>query len=357
MRAWRWDSGFTVTEVLVASTVSLMLLTVVTAVLSLQTSLSRAQPAAIEIVERARGAVSVVSADLAMAGAGVMAGSGAGAFVRLLPSIAPRRIGLRSADPPGVARDDAVTMMFASNVGGGRLASPIAGGSPGLALSSFPPCALSPRCGLGDGDTVVVFDEKGQHDYYRLDAPTGAPATLRARQVSTPAAYGVGAHVLGVETHTYYYDASSRQLRHDDGFLSDQPVADGVVAMAFTYWVEDRPPVFPKPPSGVANCLYDDTGSPVPWSGGSVGLTSQLVEVPVTLFSDGPWCGVGENRFDADALRIRHVRVTLTLQAADELRASGSLFTQPGTSRSGLRLVPDLTVVADVAPRNLNAGR
>jgi hypothetical protein len=31
------------------------------------------------------------------------------------------------------------------------------------------------------------------------------------------------------------------------------------------------------------------------------------------MFQDGPWCGSGDNEFDADLLRIRKVRVTLRM--------------------------------------------
>ena len=33
--------------------------------------------------------------------------------------------------------------------------------------------------------------------------------------------------------------------------------------------------------------------------------------------TDGPWCGGGDNEFDADLMRISKVRVTLRMQASD----------------------------------------
>ena len=62
------------------------------------------------------------------------------------------------------------------------------------------------------------------------------------------------------------------------------------------------------------------------------------------------------NRFDADLLRIRRVRVTLRVQTAvASLRGpAGVLFTNGGLSRSGGRSVPDLEMQFDVTPRNLN---
>ena len=34
------------------------------------------------------------------------------------------------------------------------------------------------------------------------------------------------------------------------------------------------------------------------------------------ILTDGPYCGSGDNQFDADLLRVRKVRVTLRMQAA-----------------------------------------
>ena len=63
-----------------------------------------------------------------------------------------------------------------------------------------------------------------------------------------------------------------------------------------------------------------------------------ISEIPLERFTDGPFCGIAPNRFDADLLRIRRVRVTLRLQAAD---AS----------------VRDVEVTFHVAPRNMLAAR
>jgi hypothetical protein len=84
------------------------------------------------------------------------------------------------------------------------------------------------------------------------------------------------------------------------------------------------------------------------------------VPLGAAILTDGPWCpdSLAPNRFDADLLRIRRIRVTLRAQVLSvSLRGSGALFADPGTSQGGGRMVPDAHVVIDVAPRNLNAGR
>jgi hypothetical protein len=81
--------------------------------------------------------------------------------------------------------------------------------------------------------------------------------------------------------------------------------------------------------------------------------------------TDGPWCpdAANSNKYDADLLRIRKIRVTLRLQSGnDSLRAAvtegqTALFTNAGTSKNKARTVRDQTVRFDVSPRNMNLGR
>jgi hypothetical protein len=76
---------------------------------------------------------------------------------------------------------------------------------------------------------------------------------------------------------------------------------------------------------------------------------------------DGPWCPdeTSENRWDADLLRIRRVRVTLRVEAAvASLRGpAGALFTNGGSATSPIRWIPDQQIRFTVSPRNLNVGR
>jgi hypothetical protein len=85
------------------------------------------------------------------------------------------------------------------------------------------------------------------------------------------------------------------------------------------------------------------------------------VELKQADLVDGPWCPSADkpNRFDADLLRVRRVRVTLRVQAAQaSMRGpAGPLFTKGGTSQGASRYLPDQEVTFDVTPRNLNLGR
>jgi hypothetical protein len=89
--------------------------------------------------------------------------------------------------------------------------------------------------------------------------------------------------------------------------------------------------------------------------------------MPQAMLTDGPWCPADKNsdgadlpnKYDADMLRVRQVRITLRVQVAKAMLRgpAGILFRHAGTSHSGERFVPDQEIRFDVAPRNLNLGR
>jgi hypothetical protein len=109
-------------------------------------------------------------------------------------------------------------------------------------------------------------------------------------------------------------------------------------------------------------------GRPANWGSGPT--AGALAVIPYAQLNDGPWCpGVTTsmgaalpNRFDADMLRVRRVRITLRVQVGTaELRgtnpAGRTLFVHPGTARHGEQVVPDQEIQFDVTPRNMNGAR
>jgi hypothetical protein len=110
------------------------------------------------------------------------------------------------------------------------------------------------------------------------------------------------------------------------------------------------------------NCAFTlSGGAQVPrlaWLGdGNDGLV-KLTEAQLT---DGPWCpdATAPNRYDADLLRVRKVRVKLRVQVANPAYRgpTGTLFARGGTSRGGERYLPDQELKFDISPRNVNLGR
>jgi hypothetical protein len=78
-----------------------------------------------------------------------------------------------------------------------------------------------------------------------------------------------------------------------------------------------------------------------------------LASLPLAEFTDGPWCGAGSNRFDADLLRVRMVRVNLRVQVSNVMmRGRSTDFLVPGLNR-GPHSIPDYTMRFDVSPANM----
>jgi hypothetical protein len=164
--------------------------------------------------------------------------------------------------------------------------------------------------------------------------------------------------VAEARSRVYYHDAATRQLRVYDGYQTDVPLVDNVVELGFEYFGSPAPPVRPKPPAGESNCLYDAAGLNVSGLPTLAAQGGSLAPLALSLLEDGPWCGHDQNRYDADLLRVRRVRVTLRVQASrSEFRGTGTDFKVPGGNANGLSRLPDYTVTFDVSPRNLNLHR
>ena len=102
--------------------------------------------------------------------------------------------------------------------------------------------------------------------------------------------------------------------------------------------------MWPRPPDGEANCLYAADGTyqsalPV------LGAPGRLIELTPAMLTDGPWCGAGDTRYDADLLRVRRMRVSVRLQAGDAAArgTDPARFANPGSARRSALFVPDVT--------------
>ena len=113
--------------------------------------------------------------------------------------------------------------------------------------------------------------------------------------------------------------------------------------------------MWPRPPAGEANCLYDAAGTYQSALMPALAGVAGLVEMTGPMLIDGPWCGSGGTRFDADLLRVRRIRITVRLQASDPaVRGSDrQRFANPGSAKRETSMVPDVTVTIDATPRNL----
>lgn len=348
------DEGFSLPEVLVALVVTLLLGASAAGFVLVQLAAAQAQPEAADVQQRARAAAATLTMDLASAGAGSDYTSDGG-IACCIPALQPRRIGLLGADPSGTASQSTLSVT--------RLAPQAAPVPLREALVASPlivdrAAACPPRgmCGMAEGDSAVVFDAEGNHDFVSLGVPGVDSAPFTPRQAGPVSSFSPGAFVGVVETRTYYLDEGARQLRQYDGHLSDVPVIDDVVGLQFEYWGDEGAPGRSPVSEGVATCWLDASGANR--FGGATPMGAPLVRIDLASFRDGPWCGSGVNRFDADLLRIRRVVARVRVAAASEwARGLDTRFGRAGRGQSALRLVPDVELVVDVTPRNLNADR
>jgi prepilin-type N-terminal cleavage/methylation domain-containing protein len=344
------EAGFSLTEMLVSSALLLVLVGAVVAISTSTIDAALTQPEAIDLDERLRAASTSLIRDLYVAGAGPNEGP-LGAY---MASVLPRRVGAASADPPAVARPDAVSIIWVPLT---RLQTTMVAPfsmSPLVVRQALGCPITQPACGAKAGMAVALFDQSGTSDLFSADTVDTSGIVIRPRGQPSSRAYGDEARVVEVEARTYYFDAAARQLRRYDTDSTDSPVVDDVVGMLVEYFGSAAPPLTPKPAGGEANCLYDAAGNLLP---GMVHLApgaDGMAPLPLEIFRDGPWCGAGGLQYDADLLRVRRVRVTLRLQVSNPaLRGADPRFVNPGTARGASRVVPDRVSVIDVTPRNL----
>lgn len=348
----------------------------------------RAQPALIDVQQRARIAASAVRDSLLGAGSGPLNPLFGLPLGATLPCVLPYRLGARQADPPASFRPDVVTSIAAvPSAAAPRLAADFQGTAGTIVIAAVPGCPVSdPACGIEANESILLVDASGSWDLYGAAATAADQVTLEARGPSTGRRHAAGAWVVRVSISTYYLreaaGADAPLLAHYDGHASDLPQVDHVVVLAFAYFGDPRAPRVRASPGPLGELMTYGPPPPAPgvdderdsWGAGEncvvtldqgvqaprladLGAGPQLVALTPSSLTDGPWCpdAAAAPRFDADLLRIRKVRVTLRVEASsDWLRGTDPrFFRRPGLSPGGARLVPDQPLTFDVVPRPL----
>jgi len=358
------EAGYSIIELLISTAI---MITVTGAIFSLMAPAqgnAQAQPELADMQQRMRIGNEALYKDVMMAGAGPYQGPVTGSLINYFAPIVPRRVGDISPDPAtGAAsyKPDAVTLTYIPNTySQTTISNAMPPQSAELKVNSQPNCPADAGdlCGFVEGMEVIIFDTLGNFDTFTITHVQDSAGHLQHRGQDLNYSYQAGASVTQVVSNTYYLDRTTKQLKRYDGHAKDEALVDNVVDLRFDYFGDPNPPKFQiPPPIGVANCLYDVSGNlALPVLTADAGSLATLTS---TQLSNGPYCGAGDNQFDADLLRIRKVRVTLRVQAASPtLRgASTALFMNPGTAQGGDRYVPDYRLSFDISPRNLNLAR
>lgn len=357
----RSETGYSLVEMLVSTAIMLTITGAIFGILAPSQGSADAQPEQADIQQRMRIGSDILFKELIMAGAGPYFGPRTGSLLNFFAPVMPRRTGRLNAQARDVVEEDVITLAYVPNsYSQTTIESAMPPNSAEIKVTYPPNCPGYPTkkelCGFEVDDTVIIFDSTGNWETFTITQVQDEAGHLQHRGQQFSHTYEAGSTITQIESNTYYRDRDTNQLMKYDGASTETALVDNVVDARFEYFGDVNPPTQPKPPAGTANCLYDGAGN---YTGGLSLLTADegsLAILDKAMLSDGPWCGSGTNEFDADLLRVRKVRVTLRVQAASpSLRgADGALFANPGTARSGHRLVPDYTVRFEVTPRNLN---
>jgi hypothetical protein len=398
MRRFKSEAGFTLVEMLISAAIMLTVTAGVFTLMNPSEGIYKAQPEASDMQQRMRIGVDTLSKDLVMAGAGTYVGAVAGALYNYFAPVMPYRVGDSNSDPAAgiYYRSDAITLLYVPPT---PSQTTIKQGMPRTSKEfkvnpqpNCPPIKQNSLCGFKEGMRALIFDKNGAWDAFTL-TQIQDPAIHLQHSGDLSADYDDGSQITQVATHTYYLktdvNTNTYQLMHYDGYKTDLPVVDNVVKLEFQYFGDPQPPTLipgksladlvgpwttygPKPPPlGVdngsdswpagENCLFSlQAGQQLPRLPVLAAGNGQ-VPLPAAMLNDGPWCpdATFTNRFDADLLRIRRVRVNLRVQVApSSLRGpAGLLFTRGGTAKAAERYVPDQEISFDITPRNMNLGR
>lgn len=283
------QSGHSMVEVLIAMTLGLLVTAAIVTLVVATMRLALAQSDRFELQQRARVALDLMTRDLRIAGAGVDRGPATGALAQRFPAVWARRVG-RSGDAPTVARPAAFTVVAVPDTLAQTTSlDTLTPASTSLTVQAAAHCtAARPACGFVAGTTLGVFDDAGALSLLSAERVSGQVLIVRPLAVAeVPIAED--AVVAELLVRGYVHDPATRQLRYFDGDAPHQPLIDGVEQMVVRYFDTDN-------------------------------------ELPVAVFSDGPWMGSGETRFDVDLLRVRRVRIELFLKVGrEEFRAAAEV--------------------------------
>ncbi len=385
-------AGFSLIEVLVALTISVLVTSAVFVMLAPADGAFQTQPERADVEQRLRAAVDAVTRELVAAGSLPAIATGARAPAPAA-AVFPHRIGRRTPDPAGSFDASRVSLWSADTIAPHAvLAAPLASTAGAAAVAPGPGCMTGDAsCGFRAGMTVAAIGPNGAWDSFTVTAVSGMTLTLQHNLRDGPAVFAPAETMITAATTRSYFlkedqTSSTPQLvRYDAAGGADVPVVDHVAALRFDYFGEAEPPVVvagvpstevarvsygpvPPAPSTIVpgfppgeNCVFSRTatGVAVPRLA-SLAATAALVPLTPAMLTDGPWCpdAMDPNRYDADLLRVRQVVMTVTVQSAvAALRGpAGPLFTRGGTAR-GTRLVPDRVARVVISPRPLGLGR
>ena len=267
------EAGATVIELLVASAIMLAASAVAVGLVAATTAHSPRWNEAADLHQRARVAAEAIGRHLALAGADVPVAAVAATF----PAIEPRR---RSSF---LVSTRAITVRHVpEHAAWTTLAADLPPGAATVAIDVHAGCAAGVAdCGFIQQLDAVVLDGRG--DWHLLIVQPSAPRVLAVsdRVAGRTATFPAGSVLAEVQETSIYFDPASQTVRQEGPGGGVFPLVDSVADLAFEYFDERRQ------------------------------------SLPLAALTDGPLCGSGALAYDCDVRRIRTIRASLAIAAAD----------------------------------------
>lgn len=224
------SQGFTVVELLVALAIVMSIGGLLSQVVEPGRAAFDRVPAELDLHQRGRTAIDVITRAVRSAGADVVVTSALGSFAEILPSVA-------LSDPDASGERFATLTVMAPVVNGaqGTLETDQAGASASLTLATTTCPNVKQVCGFNPGMTAVITDGGAHHDVFIVESTVIGSRTLTADRSFTHA-YPVGAAVIEIDQHKYGLAAQadgSTSLLRETAAGAGQPVVDYVTALSF----------------------------------------------------------------------------------------------------------------------------
>jgi prepilin-type N-terminal cleavage/methylation domain-containing protein len=222
--------GFTVIELLIAMAIVVSITGLLAQVVEPGRAAFERVPAELDLQQRGRTAIDVITRAVRSAGADVIATGKLGAFADILPAVS-----LTGPDQAG-QRFTALTVMApVANGAQGTLETGQADAAASITFATAPCPNVKEVCGFNPGMTAVITDGAGHHDIFIVRSTVAGLRALAADRVFSRV-YPPGSAVIEIERHTYALASQadgSLSLLRETAAGAGQPVVDFVAALSF----------------------------------------------------------------------------------------------------------------------------
>jgi prepilin-type N-terminal cleavage/methylation domain-containing protein len=229
------DRGFTVVELMVALTITLAISAALANVVAPARAAFDRLPAELDLQQRGRTAIDVLTQAVRSAGRDVAAAESLGLFGDLLPAITPL----------APNEDGTATMLSAIvavvNGAQGVLESDQPGPGGAMTLAPVPCPNVNDVCGFLPGSTAAIANGLGQFDVF-IVASTNPAARLLMPVGTLSRAYPAGAVIAEVDHNTFRL---SEQADHTHSLVRETaagavlPIVDFVSALTFSVLADE----------------------------------------------------------------------------------------------------------------------